>query len=85
MSHYFIEFNYNKMTIKLNPQIHMANMQKKTKHKNKTILLFKNHAMDDEKVNEMYHLINKGEIIQRGLCTSAISNSFPGKVQFLVR
>lgn len=56
------------MTIKLNPQIHMANMQKKTKHKNKTILLFKNHAMDDEKVNEMYHLINKGEIIQRGVC-----------------
>lgn len=65
MSHYFIEFNYNKMTIKLNPQIRMANMQKKTKHKNKTILLFKNHAMDDEKVNEMYH---KGEIIQRGVC-----------------
>lgn len=56
------------MTIKLNPQIRMANMQKKTKHKNKTILLFKNHAMDDEKVNEMYHLINKGEIIQRGVC-----------------
>lgn len=56
------------MTIKLNPQIHMANMQKKTKHKNKTILLFKNHAMDDEKVNEMYHLINKGEIIQGGVC-----------------
>lgn len=56
------------MTIKLNPQIHMANMQKKTKHKNKTILLFKNHALDDEKVNEMYHLINKGEIIQRGVC-----------------
>lgn len=68
MSHYFIEFNHNKMTIKLNPQIRMANMQKKTKHKNKTILLFKNHAMDDEKVNEMYHLINKGEIIQRGVC-----------------
>lgn len=59
MSHYFIEFNYNKMTIKLNPQIHMANMQKKTKNKNKTILLFKNHAIDDEKINEMHHLINK--------------------------
>lgn len=69
------------MTIKLNPQIHMANMQKKTKHKNKTILLFKNHAMDDEKVNEMYHLINKGEIIQRG--SSVLSRTrFLGKYSF---
>lgn len=73
------------MTIKLNPQIPMASMPKKKPYKNKTILLLKNHAIDDEKINEMHHLINKGEIIQRGVCTFAISNSFPGKVQFLVR
>lgn len=36
------------MTIKPNPQILMANMQKK-KPKYKTILLFKNQAMVDEK------------------------------------
>lgn len=56
------------MTIKLNPQIPMATMPKKNPYKNKTILLFKNHAIDDEKINEMHHLINKGEIIQRGVC-----------------
>lgn len=37
------------MTIKPNPQILMANMQKKPKIQNKTILLFKNQAMVDEK------------------------------------
>lgn len=56
------------MTIKLNPQIPMASMPKKNPYKNKTILLLKNHAIDDEKINEMHHLINKGEIIQRGVC-----------------
>lgn len=56
------------MIIKLNPQIPMASMPKKKPYKNKTILLLKNHAIDDEKINEMHHLINKGEIIQRGVC-----------------
>lgn len=41
----------------------MVSMLKKKLYKNKIILLLKNYVIDDEKINEMYYLINKGEII----------------------
>lgn len=41
----------------------MVSMLKKNLYKNKIILLLKNYVIDDEKINEMYYLINKGEII----------------------
>lgn len=72
------------MTIKPNPQILMANMQKKTQN-TKQFYCSKIRQWLMKKVNEMHHLIKKGKILQSAVYNSAILNLFPEKVQFLVR